>query len=94
MAVFPDYNKHFPVHTVSDHLAGCLSDNLDYNEENVDRYIGIFESMQYLICMSLMIRFREIFDKKENLVKLESVVMDNLGTLPEIQILYSTEKGE
>ena len=71
-----------------------LSDNLDYNEENVDRYIGIFESMQYLICMSLMIRFREIFDKKENLVKLESVVMDNLGTLPEIQILYSTEKGE
>ena len=50
--------------------------------------------MQYLICMSLMIRFRDIFDKKENLVKLESVVMDNLGTLPEIQILYSTEKGE
>lgn len=71
-----------------------LSENVDYKEEMVDRYIEIFGSMRYLISMSLLIRFREIFDEKENLVKLESILMDNLGTLPEIQILYSTEKGE
>ena len=71
-----------------------LSENIEYKEEIVDRYIEIFESVQYLICMSLMIRFREILDEKENLVKLESILMDNLGTLPEIQILYNTVKGE
>ena len=71
-----------------------LSEGIEYNEKIVDRYIAIFESVQYLICMSLMIRFREIFDEKENLVSLESAIMDNLGTLPEIQILYSVEKGE
>lgn len=71
-----------------------LSENLEYKEEIVDRYIEMFQSMQYLICMSLVIRFRDIFNEKENLVRLESIIMDNLGTLPEIQILYSTEKGE
>ena len=65
---------------------------MEYNEENVDRYIEVFESVKYLISVSLLIRFRELFDKEEILVKLESVLMDNLGMLPEVQELYNRER--
>ena len=69
-----------------------LTENMEYNEENVDRYIEVFESVKYLISVSLLIRFRELFDKEEILVKLESVLMDNLGMLPEVQELYNRER--
>lgn len=69
-----------------------LTENVEYNEENVDRYIEVFESVKYLISVSLLIRFRELFDKEEILVKLESVLMDNLGMLPEVQELYNRER--
>lgn len=65
-----------------------LSENMEYIEENVIRYIEIFESVRYTISFSLFIRFREIFYNREVLIKLESVVMDNLGTLPEVQALF------
>lgn len=52
----------------------------------------MFESVKYLISVSLLIRFRELFDKEEILVKLESVLMDNLGMLPEVQELYNRER--
>ena len=48
----------------------------------------LFESVRYIISVSLLIRFREIFYNREVLIKLESVVMDNLGTLPEVQALF------
>lgn len=66
-----------------------LTENMDYNEENVDRYIEEFESVRYLISISLLIRFRELFDKEDILVNLESVLMDNIGMLPEVQALYN-----
>ena len=71
-----------------------LTENVEYIEENVIRYIEIFESVRYIISVSLLIRFREIFYDKEILVKLESIVMDNLGTLPEVQALFDEQEGE
>lgn len=65
-----------------------LTENIEYIEENVIRYVEIFESIKYIISISLLIRFREIFCNREVLIKLESVVMDNLGTLPEVQALF------
>lgn len=71
-----------------------LTENMEYIEENVIRYIEIFESVRYIISVSLLIRFREIFYNREILIKLESVVMDNLGTLPEVQALFDEQEGE
>lgn len=68
-----------------------LSDNLEYNEKMVDMYIDYFSSISYLISMALLIRFRETLDDREKLSILETVIMDNLGMLPEVQALYSIE---
>ncbi|MBC8547722.1 hypothetical protein H8711_12420 [Clostridiaceae bacterium NSJ-31] len=66
-----------------------LPDNLLFDESAVERYIEYFSSIQYLICMALFIRFRHIFNKPEATAALESIISDNLGTLPEIQQLLS-----
>lgn len=66
-----------------------LPDNLLFDENAVDEYMGYFESIQYLICMALFIRFRHIFSNPEVVTALESIISDNLGTLPEIQQLLS-----
>lgn len=71
-----------------------ITENIEYIEENAIRYIEIFESVRYIISVSLLIRFREIFYNREILIKLESVVMDNLGTLPEVQALFDEQEGE
>lgn len=65
-----------------------LTENIEYIKDNVIKYIELFESVRYIISISLLIRFREIFYDREVLIKLESVVMDNLGTLPEVQALF------
>ena len=67
--------------------------NLEYSETMLDKYVEVFESVKYLICMSLIIRFWDIINTKELLIKLESVLMDNLGSISEIQLLYSKEEG-
>ena len=71
-----------------------LIENIEYIEENAIRYIEIFESVRYIISVSLLIRFREILNNREILIKLESVVMDNLGTLPEVQAFFDEQEGE
>lgn len=68
-----------------------LSDKLVYNEEAFNRYINCFESIKYVICMSLFIRFREKLNNSETLNELESVIMDNIGMLTEVQLLYNKE---
>lgn len=68
-----------------------LSDVLMYSEKAFEQYTNYFESVKYVICMAIFIRFREIFNDPENLRELESVVMDNIGMLPEVQLLYSKE---
>lgn len=66
-----------------------LPDNLLFDESAVEQYIEYFTSIQYLICMALFIRFRHIFNKPGTIAALESIISDNLGTLPEIQQLLS-----
>lgn len=68
-----------------------LPDNLLFNESAVEQYVKYFENIQYLICMALFIRFRHILNKNEIIVALESIISDNLGTLPEIQQILSFE---
>ena len=67
-----------------------LPENLLFDESAVERYIKYFVNIQYLICMALFIRFRHIFNKPETIVALESIISDNLGTLSEIQELFSS----
>jgi hypothetical protein len=66
-----------------------LSDSLVFDENAVEQYIKYFSNIQYLICMALFIRFRHIFNTHETITALESIVSDNLGTMPEIQQLFS-----
>lgn len=66
-----------------------LPDNLLFDESAVKRYIEYFESIKYLICMALFIRFRHILNEPETIVALEPIISDNLGTLPEVQQLFS-----
>ena len=68
-----------------------LPENLLFDKEAVKRYIKYFESIQYLICMALFIRYRHIFDIGETIVTLESIISDNLGTLSEVRQLLSRE---
>lgn len=69
----------------------ALSDDLAYNEYAFECYIKYFMSAQYIICMALLIRFREMLNNPETLRQLESVLTDNLGTLVEVQLLFTSE---
>lgn len=65
-----------------------LPDHIAYNEKMTDQYIKCFESIKYVICMALFIRFRETLNNPDNLIKLEPLIFDSIGMLPEIQLLY------
>ena len=65
---------------------------MDYDEKILNIYAEYFSNIKYLVSMALLIRFREILNDKENLSFLESIIMDNLGMLPETQLLYGAEK--
>lgn len=69
-----------------------LTENMDYDEKILNTYAEYFSNIKYLVSMALLIRFREILNDKENLSFLESIIMDNLGMLPETQLLYGAEK--
>lgn len=69
-----------------------LTDSLAYSEKAFNQYISYFKSIKYVICMALFIRFRDILNKPDTLRLLESVLIDNIGMLPEVQLLYN--KGE
>lgn len=68
-----------------------LFNDLSYNEQAFDCYVKYFASAQYVVCMALFIRFREILNNSETLKQLESILTDNLGTLVEVQLLLSKE---
>ena len=78
------------VHGNFDKLSS-LPDNLIFDESAIEQYLEYFKNIQYLICIALFIRFGYIFNKTEIFYALESVVSDNLGTLSEIQQLFSLE---
>lgn len=70
-----------------------LSESLVYNKKHFDQYVEYFTSVQYVVCMALFVRFRDILNDHENFAKLESIIADNLGTLTEVQLLFSAEGG-
>ena len=71
-----------------------LSNNMNYDGKMVQRYLDVFENVKYLLSMSLLIRYRDILNEGTNLSMLESIIMDNLGILSEVQLLYSAEVGD
>ena len=70
-----------------------LTENMNYDEKLMDMYTDYFSSIKYLVSMALFIRFREVLNDEGNLTLLEPIIMDNLGMLSEVQLLYRTEKG-
>lgn len=68
-----------------------LSNGLEYDANMVDKYLEFFLNIQYLVCMGLFIRYKEIFDEIEVLKQLEPMLMDYLGELSEVQFMYSKE---
>lgn len=68
-----------------------LSESLVYNETHFNQYIEYFNNIQYVVCMALFIRFRELLDNQEIFTALESIIADNLGTLTEVQLIFSAE---
>ena len=67
---------------------------MNYDGKMVQRYLDVFENVKYLLSMSLLIRYRDILNEGTNLSMLESIIMDNLGILSEVQLLYSAEVGD
>lgn len=71
-----------------------FSATIDFDENALNRYLEYFSNIQFLICMALFIRFRRILDEKENLNKLEAILAEQLGTLPEVQMLLCEDEGK
>lgn len=71
-----------------------LTKHMNFSEEAVEKYADYFFSVQYIISWSLLIRFRDVLNEPPILIALESVLMENLGTQPEIQALYGKDLEE
>ena len=69
-----------------------ISSGFEYDKTQLNFYLDIFNSVKYCVSFALFIRFRELFDDKHILSRLESIVMDSLGTIPEIQYIYGKEE--
>lgn len=72
----------------------ALSETLEYDERALDYYMQCFSSIQYLICMALFIRFRYILENSTIIRRLEPIIADTLGSLPEVQLVFSHEGEE
>lgn len=69
-----------------------LSNAIEYNENMNKKFFECFYSIKYVVSMALLIRFRGILDDREILKQLETVIMDNVGELPEVQYIYSKDE--
>lgn len=69
-----------------------ISKLLTFSESKVKQFTEYFESVKYIICMALFIRYREVLDDPEHLRKLEPLITDNIGMLYEVQHLFG--KGD
>lgn len=71
-----------------------LPESIEYNEDMVNMYISYFSTARYIVSMALLIRFREVLEDSEKLNLLEEIIMDNLGMLPEVQMIYGKERRD
>ncbi len=72
----------------------CLPGQNEFNQELLSKYISCFQSIAYLISISLVIRFKEFIIESKMLITLEPPIMHNIDMLPEIQLLYSKDGDE
>lgn len=70
----------------------CLPEHSKYDAMMLKRYITRFESISYLLSIALTIRFKEYICDKGFLSDLEQPIMNNIGYLPEVQLLYKGDK--
>lgn len=71
----------------------CLPGQGIFDEEMLSQYISRFNTISYLISVSLVIRFKEYIISTDDLLnKLESAIMNNIELLPEIQLMYGRDE--
>lgn len=66
----------------------CLPGQNEFSQDMQDQYISRFQSISYLLSIALVIRFKEFIVSENLLPTLENAIMNNIETLPEIQLLY------
>ncbi|MGM9614145.1 MAG: hypothetical protein ACI3W7_01280 [Oscillospiraceae bacterium] len=66
----------------------CLPGQNEFSQDMLDQYISRFQSISYLLSIALVIRFKEFIVSENLLPTLENAIMNNIETLPEIQLLY------
>lgn len=68
-----------------------LPGNNEFDQTLFDKYIELFQNCSYLLSVALLIRFKEYIFNNDLLSALEEPIMHNIGTLPEVQFLYSKD---
>lgn len=68
-----------------------FSGTFEYDEIMIDKYLEYFSSIKYVVLMAMLIRFWELFEDEKYLKQIESVVVDNLGDVSEVHIIYGKE---
>ena len=65
-----------------------LSSELQFNQSLLQKYLEYHSTIRFVIAFAMFIRFYDSLGDKEMLARLENVIMENLGTLPEVQMLF------
>ena len=68
-----------------------LPSALRYEESLLEMYLQIFESVAYLITITLFVRYNEKIKQEELHGKLESAIIERIGILPQIQQFYGSK---
>lgn len=65
---------------------------LPYDACLLEKYLEYFSRIEYIVAIAVFIRFRELLDIDQKFfLDLEPIILQHLGTLPEVQRLYSSE---
>lgn len=73
-------------------VAQLLSEELSYNEDLFLLWQDKAETVRYIVTMMLFIRYKDYIQDNNLVAEFESVIMDYIGTLPEIQAFYEVAK--
>lgn len=72
----------------------CLPGENEFSQDMLSQYISRFQSISYVLSIALVIRFKEQIGSKGLLPTLEDAITHNIGSLPEIQLLYSKTEAD
>ncbi|MCQ2049467.1 MAG: hypothetical protein MJZ22_00425 [Candidatus Saccharibacteria bacterium] len=67
------------------------SQNLKFSQECLEKFLSYFCNAQYVVCLTMFIRFNDIFKDNSVLTALEPILAEYLGTQQEILDLLGKE---